>query len=123
MIELFTLDLLNAICTDVFAVNCDYVLSVAAENTCWFIFFQHDIFTVNEDFNRIFVVNVERSPKLDRKYDSSEFIDLSYNTSSFHGGCSPFLNDIRYENSFLIATNAFTRLTSALKLLWLSAMN
>ena len=46
-------------------------------------FFQHDVVAVDEDFDRIFMTNVECSAKFDGKNNSSEFIDLSHDSVAF----------------------------------------
>ena len=88
---LFAFDLLQTFCADILSANCDNIFCVAAENASRLILFQHDVVAVDEDFDRIFMTNVECSAKFDGKNNSSELIDLSHDSRSLHR-VSPFLN-------------------------------
>lgn len=83
-LELFVLELGDAVSAYILAVDDTDVFCISAEDACRLVLLEHDIIAVYKDLDRVVDVDVEVSSELDRKYDSAEFIDFSYYTSCFH---------------------------------------
>ena len=101
-LELFFFELCDAVRADVFTVNNVDIFCVAAEYARRLILLEHDVISINKDLNWIMNVDIQIASEFDRKYDSSELVDFSYNSGCFHV-CSPFSywNYIRKELKLL----------------------
>ena len=53
-----TLHFFDASGADALAVEVNDVVDLIAENTGWLVFLQDDLVLVNEDFDRIFLLNI-----------------------------------------------------------------
>jgi hypothetical protein len=68
----------DAALADVLTLVIYDILGVVAKNASWLILFQYNGGTVNIDFQRVLLGNVERTAQFNRQYDTAQLIHFSY---------------------------------------------
>ncbi len=70
--------------TDVLAFEMNNLVSLAAEDTSWFVLLQDDSITIHVDFQGIFFTDAKRAAELDGNYNTTQFVNLAYDACRFH---------------------------------------
>ena len=69
----------------------DDFLRISTEYAARRIFAENDVLSIEKHFNRITVINSERAAHLDGENDSSELVNFSDNSSTFHMNQPPII--------------------------------
>lgn len=67
-----------------FAVEVDDIINIVTEYASGLIFLKDYFIVICKDFDSVLWLYIQNVTDLDRKDDSSEFIDLANNTCRFH---------------------------------------
>ena len=65
-------------------VKVDQFIHIACEDITCFVFSQNDAVIIHKDFKGIVLTDIQVASELNRERNSSEIIQLSYNTCAFH---------------------------------------
>lgn len=109
------LHLFNAGCTDALAVEINDIVNLVAENAGGLILLQNDLVFVNENFNRVLLLNVQGLSDFDGKNDSAQLVYLANDSRRFHKFSpssfdrSESIEHVQKNNDFVESCSYYTR--------------
>lgn len=85
-------ELCDTFAANILSLEIDDVIFVSAENAALLEFSENNGIFFNIDLKSVLFADIKTSAELDRKNDSSEFIDFTGNSCCFHSNNLSFLH-------------------------------